>query len=126
MNLEKLERFRLKSGPMASPEGAKYGFFFVRLNNSLTNIKVMCSPMGEGEWEHVSVSLQNRCPTWDEMCQIKALFWDPEDTVIQLHPPQSEWINNSNFCLHLWRNRLHEQRLPPSIFVGIKELGVLA
>jgi hypothetical protein len=28
---------------------------------------------GEG-WEHVSVSLANRCPTWDEMCFIKGVF----------------------------------------------------
>ena len=27
-----------------------------------------------GGWEHVSVSLQNRCPTWDEMCRIKDIF----------------------------------------------------
>lgn len=28
-----------------------------------------------GGWEHVSVSLRNRCPTWDEMCLVKDIFW---------------------------------------------------
>ena len=27
-----------------------------------------------GGWEHVSVSLRNRCPTWDEMCLVKDIF----------------------------------------------------
>ena len=44
-------------------------------------------------WEHVSVSRRDRCPTWEEMCQIKALFWDEDDCVIQYHPPRSEYVN---------------------------------
>jgi hypothetical protein len=31
------------------------------------------------KWEHVSVSLKNRIPTWQELKFIKMLFWDPED-----------------------------------------------
>lgn len=54
-------------------------------------------------WEHVSVSLPDRCPTWDEMCAIKDLFWDPEDCVVQFHPPRSEYVNCHPYCLHLWR-----------------------
>lgn len=33
-------------------------------------------------WEHVSVSLHDRCPTWDEMSLVKDLFWLPTETVI--------------------------------------------
>ena len=44
-------------------------------------------------WEHVSVSLKNRCPNWKEMCFIKDTFWGEEDCVIQYHPPKSEYIN---------------------------------
>ena len=28
-------------------------------------------------WDHVSVSLADRCPTWAEMCFIKDLFLRP-------------------------------------------------
>ena len=35
-----------------------------------------------GGWEHVSVSLARRCPTWEEMCMIKDLF-------VEYHPPRS-------------------------------------
>lgn len=70
-----------------------------------------------GGWDHVSVSIYNRCPTWEEMCFIKDLFFEPEDLVIQYHPPESKQINVFAFCLHLWRPQNEEIPLPPSIFV---------
>lgn len=72
-------------------------------------------------WEHVSISLPMRCPTWDEMCFIKSLFWDDEDCVMQLHPPRSQWVNNHSFCLHLWRSVGKSIPQPPSLMVGYKE-----
>jgi hypothetical protein len=57
----------------------------------------------EFEFEHVSVSLGHRCPTWDEMCKVKDLFWDEDDVVVQYHPAKSEYVNLSKTCLHLWR-----------------------
>src|SRR3954463_731637 len=54
-------------------------------------------------WEHVSVSTRRRPPNWQEMCFVKDLFWEPEECVVQFHPPRSEYINNHPHCLHLWR-----------------------
>jgi hypothetical protein len=54
---------------------------------------------------------------------IKGLFWSDEETVMQLHPPRSEWINNHDYCLHLWRPLDVAIPLPPSIAVGYKERG---
>lgn len=79
---------------------------------------------GEG-WEHVSVSLPTRCPTWAEMCRVKGYFWDDTDCVVQFHPPQSENISNHSYCLHLWRKVDSEFELPPSWMVGYKEMGTL-
>ena len=75
-----------------------------------------------GDWEHVSVSMPKRCLTWDEMCFIKKQFWGPEDTVIQIHPPESEYVNNHKYTLHLWRKRDTNDYVetPPSILVGLK------
>jgi hypothetical protein len=70
-------------------------------------------------WEHVSVSTRVRCPTWEEMCFVKYLFWDQEDVVVQLHPPRSEWVNNHPFCLHLWRPIGIVLPRPPALTVGI-------
>jgi len=53
--------------------------------------------------EHVSVSLNRRCPTWDEMCMIKDIFWDEEELVAQFHRPKSQYTPFFPYCLHLWR-----------------------
>lgn len=76
-------------------------------------------------WEHVSVSLPHRCPTWNEMCFVKSKFWDASDCVMQLHPSEQDWVNNHSFCLHLWQPISIEIPRPPDYLVGIKDLGVL-
>lgn len=73
-----------------------------------------------GGWEHVSVSKPNRCPTWDEMCAIKDMFFGPEECVVQYHPPKSEYVNNHPYCLHLWRPIGQEIPRPPADYVGIR------
>ena len=51
-----------------------------------------CIASNGGGWEHVSVSPgspnRKKCPTWEEMCAIKDMFFEPEETVVQYHPPQ--------------------------------------
>jgi hypothetical protein len=71
-------------------------------------------------WDHVSVSLVDRCPTWDEMCFIKDQFWTEEECVIQFHPPKSEYVNCHPFCLHLWKKQGESIQTPPSVMVGGK------
>lgn len=74
-------------------------------------------------WEHVSVSVANRCPNWPEMCFIKDLFWGEEETVIQFHPPKNEYVNHHPTTLHLWRDRawnLMPFATPSSTLVGPK------
>lgn len=72
-----------------------------------------------GGWEHVSVHPKNqkRCPTWEEMCAVKDMFFEPEEVVMQLHPAHSEYVNNHLYCLHLWRPLEREIPLPPVKFV---------
>lgn len=71
---------------------------------------------GDG-WEHVSVSTAGRPPNWDEMCFVKRLFWDGDDTVLQFHPPDSQYVNAHPNCLHLWRKCGQNAELPPTIMV---------
>lgn len=60
----------------------------------------------EGGWEHVSVSpYRGKLPTWDDMCEIKDMFWNDDEVVIQIHPKKSEYVNLVDNCLHLWRNK---------------------
>lgn len=71
-------------------------------------------------WEHVSVSTNVRCPTWEEMCFVKSLFWDDDDCVVQFHPSRAEYINMHPHCLHMWRPCDGNMQIPkpPSILVG--------
>lgn len=75
----------------------------------------------EGGWDHVSVSRVNRCPNWIEMEQVKRLFFQDNETAMQLHVPASDHINNHPYCLHLWRPQKAEIPRPPGIFVGVPD-----
>lgn len=117
------DRFRVRIGDWATANGEPFGAFFVPVKPGMPPLKIIASDGTDGEyeaWEHVSVSLPNRCPTWVEMSYVKSLFWDDSDCVVQYHPPRSEYVNNHEFCLHLWRPVGVVIPLPPSILVGLK------
>lgn len=102
---KRAEKFR-RPHPLGFPQnpGDEFGFFEMpSLRGGPIMRMIVSSPIDEFEFEHVSISLAHRCPTWDEMCRVKDLFWDNEDVVVQFHPAKSEYVNLSKTCLHLWR-----------------------
>jgi hypothetical protein len=113
-------KYRVRHGILAS--NASYGnngAFEIPL--SLRSLAVVVAADGGG-WEHVSVHIRmegnkERTPTWSEMCHIKNMFWDAEDTVIQYHPPQSQYVNTHPHTLHLWKPIGIEIPLPNKFFV---------
>jgi len=108
--------WRVRKGVMASSElNGNNGAFVVVIPT--TGIFNVIASDGEG-WEHVSVSLPTRCPEWDEMCLIKDIFWDPEDCVVQCHPPRDEYVNKHPNCLHMWRPTTAILPRPPTWMVG--------
>lgn len=123
--------YRVRTGRFATDDsiGNAGAFFIPNPYRRSMPLKVIASDGDDGTadhgWEHVSVSYPDRCPTWQEMCLVKSLFWDEEDAVMQLHPPRSTWVNNHNFCLHLWRPTGAAVPLPPQWMVGVPELGRL-
>lgn len=70
-----------------------------------------------GGWEHVSVCPANRCPTWEEMCKIKDMFWNSNEVVMQIHPEKSAYVNIMPNCLHLWKPIDQEIPVPPILYV---------
>lgn len=77
------------------------------------------SSVNFGKWDHVSVSkVEGRTPLWREMCQIKDLFWNDEDCIVQFHPPKSQYVNFTANCLHLWKLKDGIFPMPASIEVG--------
>jgi hypothetical protein len=100
------------------------GFFWIKHEKS-DNLEYRVQASDGMGWEHVSIHIQDNdqeeTPVWEEMCQIKDMFWDSEDCVIQFHPPKSEYVNHHENTLHLWRPVGIELPRPDSIMVGIKK-----
>jgi len=114
------EQYRVTDfAPLRSRPGDDFGLFFIPGPKGATLRAVASAGAEETDvlWEHVSVSLPNRCPNWPEMDYVKRLFWDDEEAVMQLHPPRSRWVNTHEYCLHLWRPKQAEIPLPPQILV---------
>jgi hypothetical protein len=123
---DKIEAARVVKGIFASPRNSgPYGAFDLHgpCGERLLIIAADTrDPESEG-WEHVSVSIGRRLPNWKEMAFVKDLFWDDQELVAQFHPPRSEYVNNMENCLHLWR---HKSLInPPSFLVGDKIQGVI-
>ena len=118
-NWEKLNLHRAGDGIYKTSASDGFnGMFELSLNG--LNIRAIASD-GEG-WQHVSVSISGstNTPSWSIMSQIKDLFWEPEDWVVQFHPAHSEYVNNHPGCLHLWKPTNCEFPKPDSILVGFK------
>lgn len=116
---------RIREGPLRSDDDyGNNGAFFVpftvgrkKRKGSRIGLWIVASD-GRG-WEHVSVSAPGRCPFWAEMSRVKAIFWDPEDVVLQYHPAASEYVNTHPHTLHLWRPIGIDFPTPDPILVGI-------
>lgn len=126
----RLNEGRIRDGMMGSDDSwGHYGSFMVR-GPCGEALRIVASGADDDDtlsqgWEHVSVSCRKRCPNWPEMCFVKGLFWRPDEAVVQFHPPESEYVNNHPFCLHLFRDKRRGHQLPPSILVGFRSLGTL-
>lgn len=119
---KKIEQYRVTEGQLAShrTDGAN-GAFIVPYKG--VTLRVICSDAKDWDlpgkpWEHVSVSVHSRCPTWEEMDYVKRIFWRDDETVIQLHVPRDQHISYHDTCLHLWKPIGVDIPLPPSITVA--------
>lgn len=89
------------------------GAFLLRRNGQ----ELIVIASNAGGWDHISVSLADRCPTWEEMKAVKQLFFNDDEWAVEFHPPANRNISVHDYCLHLWRP--HDQQLPtpPPILV---------
>lgn len=103
------EQFRWKNPPArqyVTVVGDPFGAFIIPSHHAVRRtLKVMACDGTETGWEHVSVSLaeSDKCPSWEEMCLVKSLFWNADECVVQFHPAEKEYVNQHTGCLHLWR-----------------------
>ena len=120
------EPYRIRPPGYPSIYGDDFGVFMIP--HTPTGVKLRCivssGALGETEgpewmWDHVSVSLPNRCPNWPEMSYLKSVFWADDETVMQLHVPASDHLSLHPYCLHLWKPQLLEIPRPPSEMVAV-------
>lgn len=71
-------------------------------------------------WEHLSVSMPSRTPTWEQMCIMKDIFWNKNEACVEYHPREEDYVNNHKHCLHIWRPTHEPLPTPPSILVGFR------
>lgn len=86
---------RIERHRIGGPPATRYGEF------QIGALRVRIS--AGGGWDHVSVSRQDRAPTWGEMNQIKRSCFRDDEIVMQLHVDDGRKVNLHPYCLHLWR-----------------------
>jgi hypothetical protein len=113
-----VEEYRVTRGPMRSIKGFGFNGAFLIPYKTRTKTVELSVIVSDGDgWDHVSVSTEYRCPTYNELKFIKGLFFDDAETVVHFFPKQSAHINTHPFCLHLWRKQGSEYELPPLYMV---------
>lgn len=121
-SLHELDEYRDTSDDVraffGSIGGRKAGAFLVPAQVMGEQLRVIAS--SDAGWDHVSVSARNRCPSWEEMEQVKRMFFKPTEVAMQLHVPVTEHINCHVYTLHLWRPTFASIPKPPGWMVGPK------
>ena len=54
-------------------------------------------------WRHVSIAHPHRLPTWTELGAVKDWVCGADAVVYQVLPPAAEYVNDHEYCLHLWQ-----------------------
>jgi hypothetical protein len=116
-NLNQLDKYRYSNRDileMYGPQDDKFGVFLIPYKNM--NLRIFAT--AKYGWDHVSVSLENRIPFWDEMDYVKRMFFKPHEIAVQYHVAEKDHVNIHPNCLHLWRPHMPKIILvPPSTLV---------
>jgi hypothetical protein len=75
-------------------------------------VLVTTAPFDGRDWMHISVSREDRMPTWDDLKHAKSTFAGDSRYAYQIIPPAERHINLHPFCLHLWVPLTGEPPLP--------------
>jgi len=102
-------RYAIPGSQYTAPDGSRHGLYEIPVKDGkVRTFKCVASVHtrpGLPDLEHVSVQGKKGTPSWEVMCAIKDIFWEPEDEVIQYHPKKSEYVNMHPNVLHMWRGR---------------------
>lgn len=93
------------------------GYYYDSVSNKRLNF-IFSYQMG---WEHLSVSMPNKTPSWEQMCKMKDIFWNKNEACVQYHPKEEDYVNMHSHCLHIWKPVNDTLPTPPHILVGFKD-----
>lgn len=94
------ERWRCLGYVQAPPDLIGDTHAFIRTDGMRALFSVEIHP--DGKWVHLSVSHENKLPSWGELVSAKRDFFGPEITAVQILPDDSQYVNLHNHTLHLW------------------------
>lgn len=107
---------------LPNPVGTNNGYFMIPVGNK-DNMQLCCLASDGLGWDHVSVQVlekgKEKIPSWEVMEFVRQIFWGPDATVVQIHPPNDDYVNNHPCVLHLWRWQGEMTHRPPSELVGL-------
>lgn len=108
-NLLELKRFQIKGSRVNQiyPLTEHSGAFRVYIGGRSFDVIASVDEGGGEAWEHVSVCRphSDKLPTWEEMCAIKDMFFEPEEECVQFHNHRPKLLAHLAACG--WRT-LHE------------------
>lgn len=115
--LGELDQYRDRAAELRAHgvAGGDHGGVFL-VSHRGARLRIIAS-IGEG-WDHVSVSMATRCPSWAEMSAVHRTFFLPDEAAFQLHVPEADHVNLHPHCLHLWRPQDQPVPRPPRWMVG--------
>lgn len=112
-DLRELDEYRIDD--FTGDDRIYNGVFIVISKTTRRHMRVIAS--NDEGWDHVSISLNYRCPNWHEMEQIKRMFFKDDETCWQYHVPPSDHINIHPHVLHIWRKHDFEIPMPPRVMI---------
>ena len=87
----------------------------------MSGLKVMASVDIDSRghsWAHVSMSRAASLPTWADLRKVRDEFLPRDRAVVQVFPPEGEYVNMHPFVLHLWSDLSDHGYLPDFRFQG--------
>jgi hypothetical protein len=98
-----VESHRVRHGPnrTKNSDGCTGVFKIGAMTIAASDGSAWPEELGPVPWEHVSVSMLTRTPSWREMDDVKHAFWKTDEAVMQLH--RGYPVASSAKTLHLWR-----------------------
>ncbi len=120
-SMRTMEQYRMEhSGPFPTKHRSGVtGFYQAEILRIIASNGTNGDGQVEVPWDHVSVSTEHRCPTWEEMEWVREQFFKDDELVLQFSVPRDEEaVNHHPYCLHMWKHHDQVVVVPPPILVG--------